>query len=1063
MKEYAQALKILRKHFGLTQKELAKRLFVSDKTLSKWENGVSQPDISALRDICEVYGITTEQFFAIASGVSVEEVLATPAQPKPTSSKKRWAILLSAIATVLGILGVFIWIFLGNEESEPEFIVPPNHIAITYYIDGEKYGYEIYEKDAYVDYPEPTKHGCVFQGWYTQEEGGLRYEFKRAQASAVLHARFRPIRYTVVFQDPENSSNKYTMSLESGQKWQFPNGFTREGYDFAGWSAKYATYDVGEEGVDLWEYDGCTVYVRALWKLSENVEPSYYTVWFWMTEGSYGGTGMGNGTQKQYGVEWTLPECTAKRKGYTFVCYTRGKKSYKPGDTFLLDLEDNTSSSNGDSVTFRFEWSPNIFYINYESELHEYSYQRAFSYDGNNRIDSSWYGDDLDEYTLIGWEINGKFYEPRQTIGNLTSDDLAEFTAKAIWEFGTSGIYYKLMDDDTYTITDYFSGLSHENVYIPDTHLGKAVTAISAGAFNDGCYIKVFIGNNITSIADRQFKGCTALESITVGENNPAYRDIDGNLYTKDGKTLLQYAVRKTQTSFTLPETVTNIEAEAFDGCSRLTEITIPEGLIVIGAKDFKGCGSLTEIILPESIRVIEAEAFKDCSSLTEINIPKGVTAIGTEAFYGCRGLTKITIPDSVTSIAEDAFRDCSALTSITVSENNPAYRAIDGNLYTKDGKTLLQYAVGKMQTSFTIPEGVTDIGKEAFKGCSSLTEITIPDGVTVIGENAFSDCNNLTSVTCSAFAILHLPRTNLQTATISSGDAIASVTFYGCSKLTKVTLPDGLKSIDGGAFIQCRQLTKIVIPSSVTKIGENAFNGCSSLTEIAIPEGVTVIDRVVFTDCISLTEIVIPESVVSIGGYAFSGCSSLTEIFIPEKVTSIEPTAFDKCLKLMKITVDENNPKYQDIDGNLYTKDGKTLMRYVAGKMQTSFIVPEGVTNVGESAFDSCSNLTEIIISESVTKIGASFWYCRDLTVFIPDSVVSIHAGAFTSTHNVKVYFELRSPPNEWWTYPPAKLYWYSETEPPLNSTGDGYKGNYNYWHYDENGKIVEWIFVEK
>ena len=92
-------------------------------------------------------------------------------------------------------------------------------------------------------------------------------------------------------------------------------------------------------------------------------------------------------------------------------------------------------------------------------------------------------------------------------------------------------------------------------------------------------------------------------------------------------------------------------------------------------------------------------------------------------------------------------FQGCSSLTSVTVDENNSKYKSIDDNLYSKDGTTLIQYAIGKTETSFTIPDSVTSIGDGAFFGCSGLTSVTIPNSVTSIENNAFSGCSSLTSI----------------------------------------------------------------------------------------------------------------------------------------------------------------------------------------------------------------------------------------------------------------------------------------------------------------------------
>jgi hypothetical protein len=171
----------------------------------------------------------------------------------------------------------------------------------------------------------------------------------------------------------------------------------------------------------------------------------------------------------------------------------------------------------------------------------------------------------------------------------------------------------------------------------------------------------------------------------------------------------------------------------------------------------------------------------------TRVTIPSSidglpVASIGGGAFYSCRNLTSITIPDSITSI-NCSFDWCTSLTSIVVDENNQHYKSIDGNLYTKDEKTLIQYAIGKTDTKFTIPEGVTYIGEEAFANCSNLGEVYIPNGVITIGSDAFLSCHGL----------------------------------------DYVYIPDSVTTIGSCAFMDVNVIT-IRIGSGVTYIGSDAF-----------------------------------------------------------------------------------------------------------------------------------------------------------------------------------------------------------------------------------------------
>ena len=255
-----------------------------------------------------------------------------------------------------------------------------------------------------------------------------------------------------------------------------------------------------------------------------------------------------------------------------------------------------------------------------------------------------------------------------------------------------------------------------------------------------------------------------------------------------------------------------------------LSEITIPStyngrAVTEIGVfcpEDVGESTRLKKINIPDSIITIGERAFEDCWKLTSVVIPDSVTTIGKGAFEWCESLTSVVIGGSVTTIGEDAFYWCTSLTSITVSENNTAYKDINGNLYTKDGKTLVQYAIGKTATIFTIPDGVETIGSSAFEECENLTSVTIPDSVTSIGSYAFVWCKSLTSVTIG-----------------NSVTSIGNCAFEYCKSLTNVTIPDSVTSIGEFAFYGCTSLTSVTIPDSVETIGNYAFDSCDSLTDV--------------------------------------------------------------------------------------------------------------------------------------------------------------------------------------------------------------------------------------
>ena len=199
-------------------------------------------------------------------------------------------------------------------------------------------------------------------------------------------------------------------------------------------------------------------------------------------------------------------------------------------------------------------------------------------------------------------------------------------------------------------------------------------------------------------------------------------------------------------TSVVIPDSVVGLGDSAFYNCTGLTSVTIGNSVTSIGDYAFEFCRSLTSVTIPDSVTTIGNEAFFYCTSLTSMTIPNSVTSIGYEVFC-CTNLTSVTIGNSVTSIGNQAFSGCYSLTSINVSNENTTYKSINGNLYSKDGKTLIQYAIGKTDSSFIIPDSVVGLGDGAFYECASLTSVTIPKSVTSIGSYAFSDCTSLTSI----------------------------------------------------------------------------------------------------------------------------------------------------------------------------------------------------------------------------------------------------------------------------------------------------------------------------
>lgn len=408
-----------------------------------------------------------------------------------------------------------------------------------------------------------------------------------------------------------------------------------------------------------------------------------------------------------------------------------------------------------------------------------------------------------------------------------------------------------------------------------------------------------------------------------------------------------------------------------------------------------------------------------DIAAFNELKFFTGLTKIEWAAFAGCKELKQISLPESILSIEGCAFEDCN-LKRIVLPQS---LVSIGDNVFNRCSKL----------ESITLHEGITSLGTEAFADCESLTEVTIPQSMKTIGSKAFRGCFNL-----SAFYGKFASDDN-RCLVGSDGHLVG----FAPKGLTAYEIPNGVTVVDG--FTGCRQILSITLPESVTSIADYAFGGCVALSEIVIPEGVSSIGQGAFdglTRCIFKGSTPPQMSSLSL--------PRLCTVYVPEgaqtayKEVCVWADWAKRVVEGQKRTPAANEIWYLSSDGNIVEPYDKSVFganyqsnlydeelkfwvitfdgpvtsvgakafyssdwTYYESETLELVYLPEGVTSIGQNAFNGCKRLRYLNLPESVTSIGnAAFYVCDLQSLIIPSKVTSIAGYLIYGNSSLRTIF---------------------------------------------------------
>lgn len=589
----------------------------------------------------------------------------------------------------------------------------------------------------------------------------------------------------------------------------------------------------------------------------------------------------------------------------------------------------------------------------------------------------------------------------------------------------------------SYAIVTGLGETTETDIIIPATYKGVPVTNIGWGAFENNTSItSVSLPTSVSYIDTDAFMGCSNLKTINLPEG---LEYIGTRAFQNSGLT----------GTLEIPSSVTTIENMAFSGCNNITYVTINEGLSELKSSSFGNMKNLKIVSIPVSItkmtypfgstenlstvyyggtledwlniEIVSGGPLyyakylfyadnagtityneKNYSLLTDLVVPSSVTAIGAYQFNGYKSLNTVVLHEGVTSIGENAFKGCSGLVSFTIQS------AIEG-VADASSYSGLFYECRNLKEVYNTSSLVIEKGSNTFGGVAANAlvvhnSLDEPSIVSRSGDYVFYQ--DVETSEYFLFAYNGLSTTVVLPDDINgSSYRIAPYTFYNMKYLTSVKLSDGVISVGREAFAYCSGIKELDLGNSLETVGQWSFNYCSGITRLTIPASLTSFGFEGFVNCFRLVEIINLSSKVLEPGSTNHGDvaqwakvihTSPNEPSIISNDGSFIFARFDDSYHLIDyVGFNKNIELPETYNGETYSIHDFAFIKI---EDVETIVVPNGIKNIGQSAFREMPSLRSVRLPEDLETLGQlAFYECDKLTsIVIPDSVTEIGLRTF-------------------------------------------------------------------